>query len=130
MTNLARAGNTQIVPTLFGTGARQLFGIYHAPDGAVVRDAGVVLCHPAPQDYSQTYWAMHKLASMLAGAGFHVLRFDYSGTGDSSGSAAEVTLGVWQDDILAAVAELQDMSGARRVSLAGMRLGAALAMRA
>lgn len=119
-----------IVPNFFGRGERQLFGIYHPPETATAPDAGVVLCHPAPQDYSQTYWAFHKLATMLATAGFHVLRFDYSGTGDSAGDSADVTLAEWTRDIATAVEELRDVAGVRRISLVGMRLGAALALTA
>lgn len=119
-----------LVPAFFGTPGQQLFGIYHAPTGHTVRDAGVVLCHPAPQDYSQTYWAFNKLAGLLAEAGFHVLRFDYAGTGDSQGDSADVRLSQCVQDIAAAVQELRDVSGVRRVSLVGMRVGAALAMRA
>jgi uncharacterized protein len=121
---------SQIVPNFFGTARRSLFGIYHAPASEAARDAGVVLCHPAPQDYSQTFWAIRKLAGMLADAGFHVLRFDYSCTGDSAGDSIDATLAQWTDDIGTAVTELQDIAGVRRISLVGMRLGAVLAMRA
>ncbi|MCC7053623.1 MAG: alpha/beta fold hydrolase [Gemmatimonadaceae bacterium] len=118
------------VPTFFGSAERRLFGLYHAPSGDTVRAAGVVLCHPAPQEYSQTYWAFNKLAGMLASAGFHVLRFDYGGTGDSSGESADARLAQWVGDIGTAVQELRDLAGVRRISLVGMRVGAALAARA
>jgi pimeloyl-ACP methyl ester carboxylesterase len=67
---------------------------------------------------------------MLAAAGLHVLRFDYSGTGDSEGDSADVSLAQWTRDIATAVEEIRDISGVRRISLVGMRLGAALALRA
>ena len=121
---------TRLVPSFFGDRDRQLFGIYHVPDGDAVQDAGVVLCYPGPQEYSQLHWAYQKLAGMLASAGLHALRFDYFATGDSAGRAEEGTLGQWALDIEAAVQELRDVAGIRRVSLIGMRLGAVLANRA
>jgi uncharacterized protein len=121
---------TRLVPNFFGDQSRQLLGIYHAPDPDTARDAGVVLCYPAPQEYSQSHWAFQKLATMLASAGLHVLRFDYFATGDSYGRADEGTLVQWSADIEAAAQELRDVAGIRRVSLVGMRLGAVLANRA
>lgn len=122
--------SSEIVPRFFGSPDRQLFGIYHAPDGATIRDAGVVLCYPGPHEYSQVHWAFQKLAGLLAAAGFHVLRFDYFGTGDSYGDATEGSLAQWTEDVGTAVSELRDLAGIRRISLVGTRIGAAVALRA
>ena len=51
---------------------------------------------------------MRRLANMLAAVGCHVLRFDYFGTGDSMGTAHEVTRRGWEQDIETAIEELQD----------------------
>lgn len=114
----------------FGTDDRRLFGMYHAPTGTTIRDAGVVLCYSGPHEYTQLHWAYQKLAGLLAAAGLHVMRFDYSGTGDSFGSTAESTLSHWVDDIATAAAELREVAGIRRVGLVGARLGGALVMQA
>jgi uncharacterized protein len=92
--------------------------------------AGVVLCYPAPQEYMRTHWAFRKLAGLLAVEGFHVLRFDYHATGDSAGDSPEANLGQWREDIQTAVRELKDLAGVQRVSVVGLRLGAALAAQA
>jgi pimeloyl-ACP methyl ester carboxylesterase len=63
----------------------------------------------------------------LTREGFHVLRFDWSGTGDSWGDAADGTLPTWLGDVETAAQELREASGARTVSIVGMRLGAAIA---
>lgn len=130
MTSIATVKSSEIVPRFFGAGERQLFGIYHAPDGATIRDAGVVLCYPGPQEYSQVHWGYQKLAGLLAAAGFHVLRFDYYGTGDSYGDTAAGSLAQWSEDVGRAVTELRDIAGIRRVSAVAMRLGGAIALRA
>ena len=120
----------EVVPSFFGGGEQRLFGIYHVPHGAAIRDHGIVLCYPGPQEYSQVHWAYHKLASMLAKLGFHVFRFDYSATGDSLGTSDEVSLANWAEEIGTAAAELRGIAGVRRVSLVTARLGSALALRA
>jgi len=77
----------------------------------------------------RSYRAFRQLAGMLSKVGYDVLRFDYHGTGDSSGECLECSLEQWEQDIGTAMEELQDMSGANRVSLVGLRLGATLAAR-
>ena len=119
-----------MLPKYFGPGGRQLFGAYHAPAGGSPRPLGVVLCNPGPHEYRQSHWAIRKLAVLLAKHGLHVLRFDYFATGDSAGDSAEGSLDQWVGDIHAAAEELRDISGVRQVALVGMRLGAALAVRA
>jgi pimeloyl-ACP methyl ester carboxylesterase len=115
-----------VSPMFFGDAARRLFGVYHAPERAA-RDAGVVLCYPGPQEYRHTHWAFGKLAAMLAKDGFPTLRFDYFGVGDSFGDTEAASLAQWTADIALAANELRDQAGVRRISLVGMRLGAALA---
>jgi pimeloyl-ACP methyl ester carboxylesterase len=58
------------------------------------------------------------------------LRFDYFGTGDSSGEGLEGNIPQWKRDVGTAARELIDMSGVRGISLVGARLGAALAAQA
>ena len=111
----------------FGSSDRPLLGLYSPPSCRVPRDAAVVLCHPAPQEYMRSYWALRRLAARLVDDGFHVFRFDYYGTGDSAGESTGATLADWRDDIAGAVDEVRDVSGVRRVSVVGFRLGATLA---
>jgi len=70
---------------------------------------------------------MRQLGHLLGDAGLHVLRFDYFGTGDSAGDLHEATPALWMANITSAVEELIDLSGASRISLVGVRLGATLA---
>lgn len=128
--HVSQVAEPEFSPRYFEAGARSLFGIYHAPQAAVARDVGVLLCHPGPHEYNQLHWGMRKLAVMLSRAGAHVLRFDYSGTGDSSGDTADASLAEWTEDVVGAADELKALSGLRRLSLVGLRLGGSLAMRA
>lgn len=112
-------------PAFFGPPGEQLLGVHHPPRGTA-RGVGVVLCPPAPQEYARSHWAFRKLAEQLAKSGFDVLRFDYRGTGDSSGELADTSPQTWVEDIRRAVKELKDVTGLRRVSAVGFRLGALL----
>lgn len=116
-----------MTPFLFGTPERRLFGVYHPAFTSRATVRAAVLCYPWGHEYIYAHRSMVKLASVLAENGYHVLRFDYFGTGDSAGDAVEVTLDGCREDILTAAEELMDMSGGESVSLIGLRLGASLA---
>jgi pimeloyl-ACP methyl ester carboxylesterase len=114
-------------PAFFGSSACQLFGIHEPPRAAATRSRSVLLCYPGVQEYNMAHWAFRRLSSMLAREGIHVLRFDWSGTGDSWGQPADVNVDQWIDDVGAAARELRDASGADSVSIVGLRLGATIA---
>lgn len=116
--------------SFFGAAPRELLGSVHAAHGDTVRDTGVVLCYPAPQEYRMVHWAYCRLAERLSAHGYNVLRFDYFATGDSAGHSADGSIAQWEADTLAAAAYLRNETGVRRLSLVGMRLGATLAWRA
>ena len=103
-----------------------MFGIYEPARRGPGRRA-VVLCHPWGAEHLHAYRSMRQLSATLTAAGLHTLRFDYFGTGDSAGEMTAATLDGWHADIRAAVQELLDTTGATRVGLVGLRLGATLA---
>ena len=113
-------------PLYFGTSKKPLFGIYQPPQNQGAGH-GVVLCYPIGHEYVVAYPAFRQLASGLTQAGFHVLRFDFFGSGDSAGEAGEGDLAQWRQDLEHAIEELKDTSGAERLSLAGLRLGGSIA---
>jgi uncharacterized protein len=87
----------------------------------------VVICNPFGQEYLRAHRSLREIAARLSEAGFHVLRFDYRGGGDSAGEAGEGRLEGWLEDTAAAAAEIREASGSPRVALVGLRLGATLA---
>jgi pimeloyl-ACP methyl ester carboxylesterase len=117
-------------PFLFGTSQEPLFGVYQPPKAQRSRETGIVLCYPMGQEYMRSHRAFRQLAMLLTKAGFHVLRFDYFGTGDSAGASDEISFDRWVRDASSAADELKDTTGITRVAFAGLRVGAAVAARA
>ncbi len=109
----------------FGPSDRQLFGYHHLPRPPV-SDA-VLICPSWGGEYEYAHRALVVLSKRLAGRGCHVLRFDYSGTGDSWGDSTDADLHRWREDVDRAVDELRAASGREQVSIVGLRLGAAVA---
>jgi pimeloyl-ACP methyl ester carboxylesterase len=113
----------------FGDAGRQLFGAYHPPAGQVAVRGAAVLCAPWGPEYFVSHRTFRRLAIRLSEVGYHVLRFDYYGTGDSAGERDEGDLASWQADAALAVEELKDISQESRIALFGVRLGAVVAWR-
>jgi pimeloyl-ACP methyl ester carboxylesterase len=78
----------------------------------------------------RSHRAFRQLTTLLTRGGYHVLRFDYGGTGDSAGEGEAQTLEQWTDDVSTAIEELRDTAGLDQVTVVGLRLGAALALQA
>lgn len=116
-------------PFFFGTSAKPLFAVHHPP-AAAPRGCAVVLCQPFGSESLRSHRALRETAQRLARAGFHALRFDYYGCGDSGGDFEEVDVEQWVADVGDAVEEAKAVSARETVALLGLRLGAALALRA
>jgi alpha-beta hydrolase superfamily lysophospholipase len=112
----------------FGPPDRPLAGFHHAPAAERDRRCAVVLCPPIGYEHILAYRTLCHLAERLAEAGFHVLRFDYDGAGDSAGSDGDPDrVRAWLASIDAASREARALSGASALALVGLRLGATLA---
>jgi pimeloyl-ACP methyl ester carboxylesterase len=116
-----------LTPHRLGPPGRQFLALHHAPD-AGTPDHGVVLCNPFGQEAVRAHRLVRILAERLARGGLHALRFDYVGSGDSDGDDADGSLASYVEDTQRAVAELRRLSGASRISLFGLRLGATVAL--
>jgi pimeloyl-ACP methyl ester carboxylesterase len=117
-------------PLVFGSPDRALFGFYHRPEGPA-RGVGVVLCNPLGYEAMCSHRTYRRLADRLAARGVPALRFDYHGTGDSSGEPDEPgRVDAWLASIDAAVRELRQRAGVGSVALFGVRFGATLAVTA
>jgi alpha-beta hydrolase superfamily lysophospholipase len=115
-------------PIVFESPHGPLAGFHHGARSPVARASTVVLCPPLGYDAMLTHRTYRHLAERLSALGFHVLRFDYHGTGDSAGRQDEPgRFAAWMASIDAAIDHLGARTGIRRTCLFGVRTGALLA---
>jgi pimeloyl-ACP methyl ester carboxylesterase len=114
----------------FGPPEAQRCYAHHVPSVLLARPRAVLICNPGPQEFRQAHFALRTLAERLAARGAHVLRFDYVGTGDSAGDPDIGSLDRWANDVSDAIDELRALAGVSRITVVGLRLGAAVACRA
>jgi len=130
-TPVQEPGRASAQPIVFGPPERPLFGFCHAREGPSTRSLAVVLCNPLGYEAMSVHRTYRHLAERLAKRGFLALRFDYDGTGDSSGSSDDPgRVRAWLDSIGAAADEACDRAGTRQLALFGVRFGATLAAQA
>lgn len=105
----------------------QLFAIYQAPDEGDARSHAILLCNPFGQEAIRAHRLYKVLADRLVRLGFHVMRFDYYGSGDSDGDDEDVDFETWLADISIAHSQLLSQSACQNISWFGLKLGATLA---
>lgn len=106
---------------------RSLLTAVNIPPRLQARSVAVLLCNPFGEEAARAHRAYRVMARRLEDAGYAAMRFDFSGTGDSSGDIADFGLDHWIEDIAAAAEALRRDSGVSRIVLVGLRLGATLA---
>jgi pimeloyl-ACP methyl ester carboxylesterase len=117
-------------PFYFGKSEQPLYGVIHNPSGGNYRNSAILLCNSVGYENIRCHKALRRLANRLSESGYYVLRFDYSGVGDSSGTFEEKDMSHWKEDILLAKEELCAISGLHAIDCVGIRLGATLACNA
>jgi pimeloyl-ACP methyl ester carboxylesterase len=112
----------------FKSGRQSLFGWLHLPEESARTGLGVVICKPFGYEAICAHGSIRAFADACASAGATVLRFDYTGTGDSSGTDTNTdAVAQWCDDIRAAMDALRQTGQVARLALLGVRFGALLA---
>lgn len=87
----------------------------------------VLLCGTVGFEAIHAYRCMVRLGDALAEAGIAAFRFDFAGTGNSSGDAtANHLVTAWQQNIIDQARDLQENWGFARITVVGFRLGAPL----
>ena len=125
------AGVLRRTPFYFESRRQWLFAWLHHREHAAHADHGVVICPPLGYEQIHAHRSLRHLADALAQAEFPVLRFDYHGTGDSSGTDEEPDrYATWLANIRDATEWLHQQLGCKRITLIGVRLGAVLATQA
>ena len=128
--DVGRHASVSGTPIWFG-GSRPLAGWFHPANGPTRLDSAVVLCSPLGYEELCVHRAMRHWARALACAGVATLRFDYDGTGNSTGlDTDDGRVEAWISNIGEAVRALRSRAETSSIVLAGVRLGGTLAMAA
>jgi|SRR5450631_340536 pimeloyl-ACP methyl ester carboxylesterase len=118
-----------MTPFFFGTSGRRLFGVYEPAGASTSGQRAAILCYPWGAEYLYAHRTLRQLALKLSRVGFHTLRFDYYGTGDSGGEPTDTDLTGCEADLETGIAELMEITGLAKVTVIGLRLGGAVAAR-
>jgi uncharacterized protein len=118
-----------MTPFFFGTSGRRLFGVYEPAGAGTSGQRAAILCYPWGAEYLYAHRTFRQLALKLSRVGFHTLRFDYYGTGDSGGEPTDTDLTGCEADLEAGIAELMEITSLAKVTVIGLRLGGAVAAR-
>lgn len=111
-------------PLYFGK-SKRLFGIYYPAEG-VPRGHSLLIAGPLLNETLRAQFVLKKIAERGAAKGYDVLRFDYSGLGNSPHRTTEVTLDMWIADIVEAARELTALSGLQTKAVVAVRFSANL----
>ena len=115
----------------FGDDKRPLFGWLHRPRSGGPPRLAVVICNPFGHEALSSHRTLRELAQLCANDQMLALRFDYEGTGNSSGDTHDVPDGAtWRANVLSALAFINKIVPAVPVALVGLRLGALIALNA
>jgi alpha/beta superfamily hydrolase len=116
-------------PVFFPAAGEDLFGIITEPT-AKSNGIGLVLVPGGIAGAPNRNGLSVRIARRIASLGYHTLRFDYHGVGESSGEIESYRLDQpFVDDVLAAVRCLDD-HGVQEIALAGTCFGARTALAA
>jgi alpha-beta hydrolase superfamily lysophospholipase len=113
-----------------------LFGWYHADPSGGGADVAVLICGTLSREALDSHHSLRVLADAFAQAGYPTMRFDYAGSGDSydlprggeqGADDSSELWAIWQRNIHDAADKLREITGASRLILCGLRIGATLA---
>ena len=99
----------------------------HLPATQYGRTA-VLVCSTVGFEAIHAYRGLVRLGDELAAHGIPAFRFDFAGTGNSSGNLDGADLvSVWQNNVVDQVRDLRERWGFHSIAIVGFRLGATLA---
>lgn len=119
----------KIAPVYFPSGHERLFGVRYTPQ-INHQSHAILICPPLGHEYSRSHRNLQQFALQLGECGFETFRFDYIGTGNSSGSTGEAIQSDYIDNIKTAADYIRNNSQCQKLSIIALRMGSPLAVSA
>ena len=104
-----------------------MYGFLHIPVSNK-KSIGIVYCHPFAEERNMSHSIAVRMARSIAENGLPVLRFDFSGCGDSEDGLENVSIEDMMVDIHCAVNALKKKTNVSECVIWGLRLGAGLGL--
>ena len=118
-------------PLYLQPNSEPVFALFHEVNQPDPDATAVLICPPFGWDDICSYRPRRTWAEYLAEHGHPTLRFDFPGSGDSSGSPRDPNrVQAWSDAVGSAASWLREKTGCRRVAAIGMSLGGLMACKA
>ena len=111
------------LPGYFEIAREHLYTVLHRVEQPIAR---VLLVGPFASNRHHAYIPLVRWSRYLAARGIEVLRFDYRGVGESTGTFEQMTLSDWMEDVSQLHAWLKSQSPSAPIFLNGLGLGALL----
>ncbi len=115
------------IPLFFDSSNTRLFGVIHAPENDNAKKTGIVLVAPFAEEKLWSLRVFVNMARLLASRGYHVMRFDHSGHGDSEKDHGDISFKDILSDTTRACEVLKEKTGLEKTGFIGLRLGATVA---
>ena len=110
----------------FENEGKRLFAVLHSPNKNSL-NKGIIFCHPYAEEKQLSQRIFVRFARELCNGGFHVLRFDCYGYGDSEGDFENTKLEIQIANTIKAINVLEVQCGIKEVCLLGLRWGGTVA---
>ena len=110
-----------------GSHQRKLLAFLHCPKKKP-KITGIVFCHPFAEEKNCSHAVIVSAARAFAALGFPILRFDFSGVGDSEGDFEDASIEDWLVDIEKAITVFKAQMALEEFALWGLRCGSSLAL--
>ncbi len=123
-----KRGSPREAPFRLGDKWQWLYGLVYAPASGEAGDRCCLFLNPLDNEANTALRFYVRMARCLADMNIWSVRFDYRGTGNSSGSFSDVSFDTMIEDICRIKTYLIDRYGITVACLAGARFGGTVAL--